>query len=445
MHYVKYDEHEQEDAANAHRAGSPCAYLWLPVDVSVGSSGAVLNSQLHRGDDVQHDGSDQDKAEKPEKLAGALQEVRVRVEGIGPFEREEISSHVPNHEPDADQARNPHHDFLAYCSAVEPERAVHRGLKLDRTHRLSDGFGAPGQRCLLIIGQRNLKDLLQSPSPKLTGNPEKQSGHPILSLEPRGAWENALLIANDRFTHLHRRCRRSVIGRAGLEIFHDLGAAVASALDDCIEPLLGHQLADWNAAHTRVGDERNHRVAVAAQDHRLDVADRDAERFCDERSVARGVEYAGHTEHALAWKAGDCLRNVRHDVERVRHHDDDRVGRSRLDVLGDLLDDARVGVEEIVTRHTRLAGDSRSDDDYLGVGGLVVAVRSDDSRIEAFDRCRLPLVETFALRDTFHDVHEDDFARELLFGDALRGRRANVPCADDRDSVDHFALRELVD
>ena len=77
-------------------------------------------------------------------------------------------------------------------------------------------------------------------------------------------------------------------------------------------------------------------------------------------------------------------------------------------------------------------------------GRLVVAVRADDARVEALDRRRLPLVEALALRNALDDVDHDDGARQLLLRDTLRGRRADVPGADDRDLVDHvsdFAVR----
>ena len=57
---------------------------------------------------------------------------------------------------------------------------------------------------------------------------------------------------------------------------------------------------------------------------------RHVERLGEERAVARGVEHAGHADHALAREAGDLHRHVAHHVERIRHHDDDRVGRRRL-------------------------------------------------------------------------------------------------------------------
>ena len=143
---------------------------------------------------------------------------------------------------------------------------------------------------------------------------------------------------------------------------------------------------------------------------------------------------------AFAWEAGHLLRDVALDVEWIGDDDQDRIRRRLLDLLGDRLHNAGVGVEQIVTGHSRLARDAGRDDHEIGIGGLVVAVRADEPRIEAFDRRRLPLVEPFALRNSFDHVHHDHGARELFLSDALCSRRADVPRADDRNLVDHEYL-----
>jgi len=89
------------------------------------------------------------------------------------------------------------------------------------------------------------------------------------------------------------------------------------------------------------------------------------------------------------------------------------------------------------SRGSRACRDAGRDDDDVGIDGLLVAVRADDARIESFDRGRLPLVEPFPLRDSLDDVDDNDRPRQLLLGDALRGRRANIARADDRNFVDH--------
>ena len=70
---------------------------------------------------------------------------------------------------------------------------------------------------------------------------------------------------------------------------------------------------------------------------------------------------------------------------------------------------------------------------------LVVAIGADDSGVEAFDRRRLPLIESLSLRNSLHDVDENYLAGQLFFSDTLRGRCADIARADDRNLVDHFA------
>ena len=117
--------------------------------------------------------------------------------------------------------------------------------------------------------------------------------------------------------------------------------------------------------------------------------------------------------------------------------------RSRFDLLGNLLDDAGVGVEQIIARHPRFAGDSCSNHHDVRVVSLFVAVRADDARVKSFDRSRLPLIEPLALGNPFHHVYHHDGAGELFFGYALRGGRTDIASADHRYLVDHYLVGVL--
>ncbi len=70
-------------------------------------------------------------------------------------------------------------------------------------------------------------------------------------------------------------------------------------------------------------------------------------------------------------------------------------------------------------------------------------VRTRSSRhhpgVEPLDRGRLPLVERLALGHALDDVDEDDGARQLLLGEALRGSGAHVAGAHHGDFVEHRA------
>ena len=199
-----------------------------------------------------------------------------------------------------------------------------------------------------------------------------------LALEEDGTGQDALPVAQDRIDHLEARCRRGVERGAGLEEGHDLCPAVRGPLLEGLDPLGRQELGDRHAGDGRVARQRDHRVAVAAEDEGVGVGDADAELLGDERPEAGRVEDARHAEDALARKAGRLEGNVAHRVEGVRDDDQDRVRR----MLGGLLDhgpdDPRVLGEEVVAAHPGLAREARGHDDDVGTGRICVVVRAGD-------------------------------------------------------------------
>ena len=152
---------------------------------------------------------------------------------------------------------------------------------------------------------------------------------------------------------------------------------------------------------------------------------------------ARRVEHAGHADDALARELRQLADRLRHRVERVRDRDDDAVRRVLDDLLGDLLHDLVVHVQQIVAAHAGLARHARRDDDDVGVGAVGVVAGAHDARVRAVDRARLEHVERDARRLLIGDVDDDDVG-QLLVGDTARHRRAHIACAaDDRNFAIH--------
>ncbi len=232
--------------------------------------------------------------------------------------------------------------------------------------------------------------------------------------------------------HLRHRRRRRVVGGAGLEQGHDLGAAVAGAVDERLDPLGRQQLRERDAGDRAVARQRHHRVAVAAEHEGVRAADGDAELPGDEGPEARRVEHAGHADDALAREAAGLHGHVAHRVERVGDDDQDRVGRDRRGLADDRADDARVLGQQVVAAHARLAGQAGGDDDDVGAGRVGVVVGARDRAVVAHDRRRLGQVERLALGQPLDDVDQDDVGQASL-GDALGGGRADVAGADDGD------------
>jgi hypothetical protein len=76
-------------------------------------------------------------------------------------------------------------------------------------------------------------------APSFTGTPMKRSRIPYSPSKVGGAGQHLLLVLQDRLGHLHGRGGRGVVGAAGLEQADDLGAAVAGAGDQGLDPLRG--------------------------------------------------------------------------------------------------------------------------------------------------------------------------------------------------------------
>src|SRR6266542_2935878 len=99
-------------------------------------------------------------------------------------------------------------------------------------------------------------------------------------------------------------------------------------------------------------------------------------------------------------------------------------------LLDHASDDAGVLVEQIHSAHPGLTGKSRRDDDDVRAGSLAVVVRAHDVRLEAFDRRRLPHVESQSLGQTFDDVDHHHLVGQALLHDPHRGSRPDEPTSN---------------
>ena len=88
------------------------------------------------------------------------------------------------------------------------------------------------------------------------------------------------------------------------------------------EAVGGDELGDGNAGDGGVAGERDHGVAVAAEDEGSDVFDADVELLGDEGAEAGRVEHAGHADDALAIEAGLAVGGLGHGVERIGDDDE---------------------------------------------------------------------------------------------------------------------------
>ena len=127
-------------------------------------------------------------------------------------------------------------------------------------------------------------------APRTTGNADEQPVDAEFALEQDGAGQDALPVEQDRLDHLEGAGGRSVERRTRLEQGDDLGATVGGPLAQRLDPLGTEQLGDRHAGDGRVTRQRDHRVAVTAEDERVGILDRHAQLLGDERPEAGRVE-----------------------------------------------------------------------------------------------------------------------------------------------------------
>src|SRR5207253_7594139 len=158
-------------------------------------------------------------------------------------------------------------------------------------------------------------------------------------------------------------------GGPGLQVVHDLGAAVPRPVNDFVQLFPVDQLGDRDTRDGGVGDEGHHRVPVPAENHGLDILHRNTERVGQEAPVAGGVQHPGHPDHALPGEAGDFLGDPAHHVQRVGNHDDDGARRMPPDLLAYRFHDFDIGPYQVVAAHPRLPSDAGGDDKEIAASG----------------------------------------------------------------------------
>src|SRR6188474_2293375 len=101
-----------------------------------------------------------------------------------------------------------------------------------RVHELADGSGGLLQVLQLLVRELDLDDLLDSALAELHRHADEEAIDPELPVTQGGAGEDPLLVEHNRVDHLRDGSRWRIVGRAGLQQLDDLGAAIASTLDD---------------------------------------------------------------------------------------------------------------------------------------------------------------------------------------------------------------------
>ena len=208
----------------------------------------------------------------------------------------------------------------------------------------------------------------------IAGTPMQMSDLSVFAFEVARTRNHFLLVVEDRLDHHGRSGSRGIPGRRADE-FGQRRAAHHRVGYGLIEFFLRCELRNGYAVDGGLRDERNHRrVAVAADDHAVDVVDVGARSLGQVALETRRVECAAHADDAVLRKARRLERQIGQRIHRVGDHDDDGAGRIFHHVLDHALHDVGVGAYQLLARHARLAGNTRGDDYHVRIGGLLIVV-----------------------------------------------------------------------
>ena len=235
-------------------------------------------------------------------------------------------------------------------------------------------IGRSGELLGLFLREVDLHDLLDALAADDRGNADADVLLAVLAVEVAAAGNHLLLVVEDSLDHHRCACAGSVPCRSADE-FGQRGSADHRVGDSLFEFLLRSELRNGNAVDRGFRYERNHRrVAVAADDHAVDVVDVSARGLGQVALEAGRVQCAAHADDAVLRKSRSLQGQIGQRVHRVGNHDDDGAGRVLDDVLDHALHNAGVRADQLLAGHARLAGNARGDDHHVRIGRRLVVV-----------------------------------------------------------------------
>ena len=266
----------------------------------------------------------------------------------------------------------------------------------------------------------------------------------VLASKVGRAGQYALLVLEVALGHGDRRGGRGVERRTGLQQIDDFAAAVAGPVDDLVQAFLGKpfhfdQVGQRNARDRGIACQRHHAVAVAAEDERRHVLDRDVHFIGEKITEPRGVEYARHADDLVGRQAAGIAQHADHDIQRIGDADHEGIGAVLPDAGADLTHDIGIDADQIVAAHAGLAGHTGGNDHHLCAANAGIGIGAGQFGVETLHRRAFGEIERLALRDAFYDVEKNDIA-QLLEARQMRQRAADIARADQRDLVSRHEI-----
>src|SRR5260370_14650300 len=122
--------------------------------------------------------------------------------------------------------------------------------------------------------------------------------------------------------------------------------------------------------HCRQTEKPNNCKTITSPSISLDITSIDIQFLRNKGAETRCIQHASHTDYTLTWEMANVECELRHRIERVGHHDNDRVGGIFHDLLGDLCDNFLVLLHQIIAAHTRFAWETGCDHHDIRFGSI---------------------------------------------------------------------------
>ena len=182
---------------------------------------------------------------------------------------------------------------------------------------------------------------------------------------------------------------------------------------------------------------------MAADNRAVDVGRRcriacSLQSLGQEITETAAVEHAALTENAVARQFGIFECQERHSVHRVGDDDEDSVRRILQRLVNNTFDDFCIYADEFFTRHARFTRHTGSNNNYIGAFRRCITVFvTDFSRnaryrgVKVQQMCCLHDIHSFAFCKTFLNIHEHNFAAEILYCQHICYGSAYVTCTNN--------------
>ena len=258
-----------------------------------------------------------------------------------------------------------------------------------------------------------------------TTDADRDAMDPVFSFEDDGARHDPGPRADQRMHEFHRRAcgaeRRAALRR------DDPRAHVAEPSSDFF--LVLRRQCRAPPADLGAAEHGHDSLAVLAQDGCGDLDGRDVQAVGEDRPEPLRIQEGAGAQHAGPRPSGRLPSDCRHDVHRVRQHDEARAPCHAGDVSAQVRHESGVRMQEVEPGHLRLSPLSRRQDDDVAIREIVDLAHA-DRRLGGHAQSMADVLR-LSPREVGYRIDEDEFVPRAFSREGERDRATDLSDSDD--------------